>query len=295
MNARIRCRPRGTASWLVPAVALTALLITSAGVSGRAVAAVASPLAARAADRKEELTRRARAILEADYRGQREVLARLEREMRDGGSTDHPAAWAYWQGFALWRRAINGFNESPLPADLKDDLTAAVACFRTSLAADSLFVDADIALLGCLSNLVYLAGTDSTARATLIRDAGSPGRSIRTRGMDNPRAFWILGGLQAFAPPPAGGNLEKAADLYHRGLAAARRESLAGTDPWQPAWGAPELLMSLAYLYSQGPLQNPSLARAYAEGALAAVPHWHYVREILLPRIEAPPPATTPK
>jgi hypothetical protein len=33
------------------------------------------------------------------------------------------------------------------------------------------------------------------------------------------------------------------------------------------------------------------LALAYAEGALTAVPEWHYVRDILLPQIEALPVA----
>lgn len=51
--------------------------------------------------------------------------------------------------------------------------------------------------------------------------------------------------------------------------------------------------MSLAYIHSVGDTPNPAVARAYAEGALAMVPDWHYVKDILLPKIEklAEPPA----
>jgi hypothetical protein len=46
--------------------------------------------------------------------------------------------------------------------------------------------------------------------------------------------------------------------------------------------------MSLAYLHATA-TRNRALARAYAEGALALVPEWHYVRDILLPQIDALP------
>ena len=51
--------------------------------------------------------------------------------------------------------------------------------------------------------------------------------------------------------------------------------------------------MNLAYLYTHSPLANRDLALAYAEGALVAVPEWHYVRNILWPKIlEVPQPAS---
>ncbi|MEO6324165.1 MAG: hypothetical protein ABIT01_07615, partial [Thermoanaerobaculia bacterium] len=56
--------------------------------------------------------------------------------------------------------------------------------------------------------------------------------------------------------------------------------------------GAPELLMSLAYINTLGAAPSPAVARAYAEGALALVPRWHYVRDILLPKIEQLPGAS---
>jgi hypothetical protein len=45
--------------------------------------------------------------------------------------------------------------------------------------------------------------------------------------------------------------------------------------------------MSLAYLHSRGALPDRERALAYARGALAMVPRWRYVSEVLLPQIEA--------
>jgi len=47
--------------------------------------------------------------------------------------------------------------------------------------------------------------------------------------------------------------------------------------------------MNLAYMYSHAPAPDRELALAYASGALVAVPEWHYVRDVLMPQIEALP------
>ena len=47
--------------------------------------------------------------------------------------------------------------------------------------------------------------------------------------------------------------------------------------------------MNLAYVYSRGKAESQAVARAYAEGALAVVPDWHYVRDILLVQIDTLP------
>ena len=39
--------------------------------------------------------------------------------------------------------------------------------------------------------------------------------------------------------------------------------------------------MNLAYMYSHGGAPDRAAALAYAEGAVTAVPEWHYVRDIL--------------
>ena len=59
----------------------------------------------------------------------------------------------------------------------------------------------------------------------------------------------------------------------------------------EPRWGGPENLMNLAYLYSHATTTDRRTALAYAQGALTAVPSWHYVRDVLVPQIEAMGPA----
>jgi hypothetical protein len=110
---------------------------------------------------------------------------------------------------------------------------------------------------------------------------------------DNPRALWIKGGMEFGAPPPTGGDFARAAATLRRGVACAWRERLsnAGAPAWAPSWGGPENLMNLAYMYTHGKTPDRALALAYAQGALTAVPEWHYVRDILLPQIEALPEA----
>ena len=61
-----------------------------------------------------------------------------------------------------------------------------------------------------------------------------------------------------------------------------------------PDWGKPEALMSLAFAHlSQKP---PDLAAASEEAraALRLQPEWSYMRDVLLPRIEAAQKATGP-
>src|ERR1700716_2185775 len=66
-------------------------------------------------------------IQRADYEGDRAALKRLHDELTPIPEDNRLAARVlYWRGFALWRRAINGFNESPTPTDLEGDLTQAV-------------------------------------------------------------------------------------------------------------------------------------------------------------------------
>jgi hypothetical protein len=50
----------------------------------------------------------------------------------------------YWRGFALWRGAINGFNQSPTPTDLEEDLTQAIAGSKEAIAPEPAFVEPKI-------------------------------------------------------------------------------------------------------------------------------------------------------
>jgi hypothetical protein len=231
-------------------------------------------------------------VRSADYRGDRAALARLDAnlgELDDAALADYRD---YWRGFARWRRALNGFNETPTPTDLTSDLESAVAHFRSSLERRPDWIEAKLALVGCWGNLAYLAGSDMEKKKPLLAELIPVYKWLEANGRDNPRALWIIGGMQFAAPPPYGGDVARATATLRRGVELAWREAAASVEPspaWVPAWGGPENLMNLAYMYSHVGTPDRAAALAYAEGAVTAVPEWHYVRDVLLPQIEALP------
>ncbi len=154
-------------------------------------------------------------------------------------------------------------------------------------------------MVGCWGNLLYVVGKDEVRRKAILDEALPGLKWLMENAGDNPRALWIKGGYefyQASAPPPRGGDFGKAAATLRHGLACAWREAASAPNrpPWAPAWGGPENLMNLAYLYSHIPKPERAAALAYAEGAVTAVPEWHYVRDVLLPQIEALPAPPAP-
>jgi hypothetical protein len=238
-----------------------------------------------------------REVRSADYRGARAELQRLAGAL-DAIKDPKLAAYRYyWRGFAEWRRALNGFNESPFPSDLEDDLKAGLASFRAALAEKPDWIEARIGMVGCASGLLFLAKGDAERTQAILSDYTPVAREMRDKGGDNPRALWLTGGAQLGAPPPYGGDAFKAAATFRRGIEAALAEARQledGEPVWIPRWGGAENLMNLAYLYTHTPLANRDLALAYAEGALVAAPEWHYVRDILWPQIQALAPSPAP-
>ncbi|HTY42856.1 MAG TPA: hypothetical protein VMH79_13355 [Thermoanaerobaculia bacterium] len=252
------------------------------------LAAAPAP-ASRDGDRLDVL---AREVLAADYRADRAALERLDGELARLPDGPHSAYRDYWRGFALWRRAINGFNATPTPEDLASDLEKALARFKHSLERKPEWMEARLAMVGCWGNLLFLAGKDADRRQALLNDALPDLRYLMQNAGDNPRALWIKGGMEMSAPPPTGGDFAKAAATLEHGVASAWREALEPAVPaWEPRWGGPENLMDLAYLYAHAPQPDRRAAMAYAQGAATAVPTWHYVREVLIPQIQALPTA----
>lgn len=241
-------------------------------------------------DSETRLTELVAEVRSADYRGDRAALARLDSALERLPSSPLDDHRDYWRGFARWRRALNGFNETPTPGDLTSDLEGAIARFRSALERHPGWIEPRLAMAGCWSNLIYLAGDDAAKRQAILAEAVPVLRSIQTEGPDNPRVLWIVGGIQLGAPPPTGGDPVKASATMRHGVECAWREAAGGTSSgWAPAWGGAENLMNLAYLYSHSSMNDKAAARAYAQGALTAAPEWHYVRDILLPQIEAMP------
>jgi hypothetical protein len=226
-------------------------------------------------------------VRRADYEGDRVALARL----RDALTIvrDDPALAAriyYWRGFAMWRRALNGFNDRVAPAELDQDLSECVTEFRAALAKAPDWVEAKIGAASCLVNQSFLrlSRPDQTSRDLFAESASLLGE-VRDAAPENPRFLWVYGANQWYAPPERGGGQDAAIATYTRGLVSIRRRSGRATDPLDPTWGEPELLMNLAFAHLNRATPNRRTAERFARQALDRVPHWRYVREILLPQI----------
>jgi hypothetical protein len=271
-------------------------VLTMAGavlLAGHAAAATAA---------EQGLPRVVSEVTLADYRGERGELHRLAGELERLDAPELAAYRHYWRGFALWRSAINGFNETPLPADVPRELEDALAAFKAALVARPGWIEAKVGMVGCWSYQLWLSRDDAARRDAILKDALPVVAEMKSEGAANPRALWLAGQSQlgggGRSPDPV-----KAAATLRRGIEAALDEARAraADEPaWIPRWGGAENLMNLAYLYAHSTLADRDLARAYAEGALVAAPEWHFVRDILLPQIDALPPrppaaaATTP-
>ena len=57
------------------------------------------------------------------------------------------------------------------------------------------------------------------------------------------------------------------------------------SDPLEPSWGEPELLMSLAWSNLNRTAPDLDAAEKNADAALRLVPCWHYLKDMLLPQI----------
>jgi hypothetical protein len=230
-------------------------------------------------------------IQKADYAGDRAALQRLYAELAPFVADEKIGSRVrYWRGFALWRRAINGFNDSADPKDLEHDLTEAIVDFKEASAKDPAFVDAKIGTISCLGNLAYLARGDASRVQELIAQSSALVKEAKTAAPENPRLLWVLGPIYWNIPPERGGGQDKAIEGYQKGLEATHQQKGTKSDPLEPSWGEPELLMSLAWSNLNRTTPDLNAAERQARSALALVPYWHYVRDILLPQIQAAKP-----
>lgn len=225
------------------------------------------------------------AIRRADYEGDRPSLKRLFGELASfDGDPELGSRVDYWRGFALWRRALNGFNESPFPSDLGSDLDLAVALFDAAVRKDVSFVDAKVGEVSCLMSLVFLNQKDAARMQAYLARAIPLVKEAQAQAPDNPRLLWVVGANQWYrATNGLGGSTQTALDTYERGLAAIKNQKPG--DPLEPSWGEPELLMNLAWSHLHATPPDPVGAQKFADSALSLVPNWHYVRDILIPQI----------
>jgi uncharacterized protein len=227
-------------------------------------------------------------IQRADFEGDRPTLRRLHDELTPIPKDNKLASRVlYWRGFALWRRAINGFNESPTPTDLEADLTRAVTDFKDAITRDPAFVEPKIGAGSSLGYLMYLHRKDPTVMQELLAQSSPLLKEAMATAPDNPRLLWVLGPIRWSSPPERGGGQDKAFEIYDKGLEAVRNQKRGVIDPLEPSWGEPELLMSLSWSNLNRTTPDLKAADQYAQAALKLVPYWHYVRDILIPQIQA--------
>ena len=248
-----------------------------------------SLLAAPSSDSsRKSVTKVVEKIRTADYEGDRKALVALASELTPFVADGSVASRAlYWRGFAVWRRALNGFNENADPKDLEKDLTDAVKDFAAATEKDPGFVDPKPAAASCLFSLAYLVREDAARRQDYLSRGIALMAEAKKTAPDNPRVLWVQGGGEWFVPVERGGGQAKALATYERGVEIARRLKGTVKDPLEPSWGEPELLMNLAWSHLNGASRDLDAAEASAQAALAIVPNWHYVRDILLPQIRA--------
>jgi hypothetical protein len=192
----------------------------------------------------------------------------------------------YWRGFAQWRRAINGFNDSVDRKELEQDLKTALDEFKIAMEKDPTFVDAKVGTISCLGYLAFMNRQDQARAKELVGQIVPLVKEATDIAPDNPRLIWVRGPILWNTPPERGGGHDKAIENYRKGLEVGSKIKTS-TDPLEPSWGKPELMMSLAYSYLNTMPSDASAAERYARTALEIVPYWHYVRDILLPQILA--------
>jgi predicted enzyme related to lactoylglutathione lyase len=236
---------------------------------------------------RETVTTIVEKIQRADYEGDRPALKRLHADLtpfvddRQIGSRV-----LYWRGFALWRRALNGFNDAADRREIGEDLEQAVVDFRAAVSRDRAFVDARVGAASCLVNHSFLNLKTDPARAReLFAESTAIFNEALAAAPENPRLLWVQGANQWYAPPERGGGQGVAMATYEKGLEVARRQKGRVTDPLEPTWGEAELLMNLAFANLNRATPDFAAAERFAQSALALVPYWHYVRDILLPQI----------
>jgi hypothetical protein len=240
-----------------------------------------------AEDAREKAVRIVAQIQRADYEGDQAALRRGYDDLKPFLEDQKLASRVrYWRGFAQWRQAINGFNDSVDPKELEQNLKNALDEFKIAMEKDPTFVDAKVGTISCLGYLAFMNKKDQPRAKELVGQILPLVKEADEMAPDNPRLIWVHGPIFWNTPAERGGGQDKAIENYQRGLEVCSKNK-ASDDPLEPSWGKPELMMNLAYCYLNTKPADVNAAERYARGALEKVPYWHYVRDILLPQILA--------
>src|SRR5947208_17157073 len=108
-------------------------------------------------DAPEQAARIVAQIQRADYEGDRAAMQRGYDDLNPFLEDQKLASRVrYWRGFAQWRRAINGFNDSIDPKELEQNLKNALDEFKIAMEKDPAFVDAKVGTISCLGYLAFM-------------------------------------------------------------------------------------------------------------------------------------------
>ncbi len=125
----------------------------------------------RANDIGEQAVRIVAQIQRADYEGDRTAMQRGYDDLKPfSEEKDIASRIRYWRGFAQWRRAINGFNDSVDPKELEHDLKTALDEFKIALEKDPTFVDAKVGTISCLGYLAFMNRKDQAHAKELVAE-----------------------------------------------------------------------------------------------------------------------------
>jgi hypothetical protein len=235
-------------------------------------------------------------IRKADYEGDREALRTFYTALNPFVDEKQIGARVhYWRGFAMWRRVVNGVNDGVAREEMESDAKLALAEFQAANAQEPKFVEAKIGSIASLGLLLFLSQKDAAHAPESMSEIGRLTQEARAEAPDNPRLAWVMGPGLWWVGEARGGGQAKANALYENALPAAHRQGTEARDSLEPSWGEPELLMNLAWSHLNR--TEPDLAKAeeYARSALALVPNWHYVRDILIDQIAKARAQSTPR
>jgi tetratricopeptide (TPR) repeat protein len=169
---------------------------------------------------------------------------------------------------------------------LARDLNSALDEFKAAIELDPKFVDAKVGIISSLGFLLFADPQDEARKKERIEQILATEKEASAIAPDNPRLIWVRGPILWNSPPERGGGQDKAIANYERGLEICSKIKTSD-DPLEPSWGKPEFMMTLSYCHLNTKPSDVNAAERYARSALEIVPHWHYVRDILLPQILA--------
>jgi len=237
------------------------------------------------ANDREQVSRIVAQIQHADYAGDQAAMQKGYDDLKPFlEDNELVSRIRYWRGFAQWRRAINGFNDSVDPKELEQHLNTALDEFKIAMDKDPTFLDAKVGTLSCLGYLAFMNREDQARAKELVGQIMPLLKEATDMAPDNPRLIWVRGPILWSTPPEHGGGQDKAIENYLRGLEVCSKIKTRD-DPLEPSWGKPELMMSLAYSFANKRMPDFEAAERNARAALEIVPYWHYVRDTLLPQI----------